>query len=125
MAHFAKVVDGVVVEVLVADQQFIDSGYVGNPAQWIKTSYNTRGGIYYTPGTNTPDPDQSKALRKNYAAVGGTYNPQLDAFIPQKIYPSWTLNTTSCLWEAPVPMPNDGSQYIWNEQTQQWEKISG
>ena len=85
-----------------------------------QTSYNTRGGVYYTPGTNEPDPDQSKAFRKNYAGIGYTYDDVIDGFIPPQPYPSWLLNTTTCLWEAPVPYPTDGKLYTWDEATQSW-----
>jgi hypothetical protein len=85
-----------------------------------QTSYNTRGGIYYTPGTSEPDPDQSKAFRKNYAGIGYTYDSVIDGFIPPQPYPSWLLNTTTGLWEAPVPYPTDGKQYTWDEATQSW-----
>jgi hypothetical protein len=94
-----------------------------------RTSYNTYGGVYYEPGTNTPSPDQSKAFRKNYAGIGYTYDPQRDAFIPPKPYPSWILNDFSCLWEAPVAMPEDAGtgeppkSYAWNEQTLFWNEI--
>jgi hypothetical protein len=123
MAHFAKVIDGVVIEVIVADQDFIDSGAVGDPLLWIQTSYNTRGGIYYYPNTNTPDPDQSKALRKNFAGIGDTYSYELDAFIPKKPFNSWVLNETTCLWESPIPCPQDNNKYKWNEQNQSWDLI--
>jgi len=125
MAHFAKVIDGVVVEVIVADQDFIDSGAVGDPLLWIQTSYNTRGGIYYYPNTNTPDPDQSKALRKNYAGIGDTYSYELDAFIPKKAFPSWVFDSDSCTWVPPIPMPDDGKHYVWDESEQRWESITG
>jgi hypothetical protein len=85
-----------------------------------QTSYNTRGGIYYTPGTSEPDPDQSKAFRKNYAGIGYTYDSVIDGFIPPQPYPSWLLNTTTGLWEAPVPYPTDGKHYTWDEDTQSW-----
>jgi hypothetical protein len=123
MAHFAKVVNRFVEDVIVADQEFINSGVVGDPSLWIQTSYNTRGGVYYTPNTNTPDPNQSKALRKNYAGIGYTYDSVRDAFIPPKPYSSWILNGQSCLWSAPVPMPIDGNLYSWNEETQTWDLI--
>jgi hypothetical protein len=85
-----------------------------------QTSYNTRGGVYYTPGTNEPDPDQSKAFRKNYAGIGYTYDDVIDGFISPKPYSSWLLNTVTCLWEPPVPYPTDGKLYIWDETTQSW-----
>jgi hypothetical protein len=85
-----------------------------------QTSYNTRGGVYYTPGTSNPDPDQSKAFRKNYAGIGYTYDNVIDGFIPPKPYASWLLNTTTGLWDAPVPYPTDGKTYEWDENTQSW-----
>ena len=88
-----------------------------------RTSYNTRAGVYYDPNTNEPGADQSKAFRKNYAGIGYTYNPQLDAFIAPRPFESWSLNEISCLWEAPVPRPEDGDAYQWNEAEQKWEKM--
>jgi hypothetical protein len=88
-----------------------------------QTSYNTRGGVYYTPGTNEPDPDQSKAFRKNYAGLGYTYDDVIDGFIPPKPYPSWLLNTNTGLWEPPVPYPTDGKLYTWDEATESWVEV--
>lgn len=124
MGHYAKVESGIVTEVLVAEQDFIDSGALGEPSLWIKTSYNTRGGIYYTPNTHDIDQDQSKALRKNYAGIGYTYDSDRDAFIPPQPYPSWNLEEESCLWTPPVPYPTDKSTpYYWDEDNQSWVKI--
>ena len=121
MAHFAKVKDGIVVRVIVADQQFIDSYMDNEPGVWIQTSYNTFGGVHYEPGGYfTPSQDQSKALRKNFAGVGFFYDRDLDAFIPPKEFPSWILNKETCLWEPPVPMPDDGKFYRWDELTKSW-----
>ena len=92
MGHFARVINGIVDTVIVADQEDIDSGRHGDISQWIQTSYNTYGGVHYTPGTNQPSDNQAKALRKNYAGPGMTYDAQRDAFIPRKPYPSWILN---------------------------------
>ena len=89
-----------------------------------RTSYNTRGGVHYDPQTGEPSADQSKAFRKNYAGVGYTYDESRDAFIPPKPFNSWTLNEDSCLWEAPVAMPDDGQQYSWNEETTSWDLIT-
>ena len=89
-----------------------------------RTSYNTRGGVHYNPETNELSEDQSKAFRKNYAGVGFTYDKNRDAFIPPKPYASWTLNEETCLWESPVPHPNDGQIYNWNEETQTWDLIN-
>tara|TARA_Y100000114_G_C11752968_1_gene325379 strand:+ start:1563 stop:1943 length:381 start_codon:yes stop_codon:yes gene_type:complete len=88
-----------------------------------RTSYNTRGGVHYDPDTNEPSVDQSKAFRKNYAGLGYTYDEARDAFIPPKPFPSWTLNESTCLWNAPVPYPDDNQMYLWNEETQQWDVV--
>jgi hypothetical protein len=123
MAHFAKVNNGIVEQVIVAEPEFFDSFVDTSPGQWIQTSYNTRGGVHYNPETNQPSADQTKALRKNFAGIGYTYDAQRDAFIPPKPFPSWVLNETSCLWESPVPYPTDGGRYTWNEQTQSWDAV--
>lgn len=115
MAHYARVLNGFVTHVIVADQAFIDSGAVGNPSEWIQTSYNTRGNIHYSPDGV---PDGGVALRKNYAGPGYSYLPELDAFIPPKPIAingiEWTLNETTGLWEnteipnQPVPLSPNG-----------------
>ena len=87
-----------------------------------RTSYNTRGGVYYT-SDNTVAEDQSKAFRKNYASIGYSYDADKDAFISEKPYNSWTLNNTSCLWEPPVAYPDDGEPYKWNEGTTSWDAV--
>lgn len=120
MSHFAKIKDGVVVSVIVAEQDFIDTFDDGIPGQWIQTSYNTRGGVHYEPNSSTPSADQSKALRKNYAGIGFTYDPIRDAFIPPKPYDSWVLNEDTCLWDSPVSYPNDGKMYKWDEDIANW-----
>ncbi len=126
MSHFAKVKDGVVVSVIVAEQDFIDTFDDGIPGQWIQTSYNTRGGIHYEPNSSVPSADQTKALRKNYAGIGFTYDPVRDAFIPPKPYESWVLNEDTCLWDSPVSYPNDGKMYRWVEETLSWiESLNG
>ena len=88
-----------------------------------QTSYNTRGGVHYDPVTGQPSDNQNKAFRKNYAGLGYTYDYDRDAFIPPKPFNSWVLNETSCLWEAPVPMPTDGKRYTWNEETVSWDEL--
>jgi hypothetical protein len=123
MGHYAKIVNGVVTKVIVADADFFNAFIDDSPGEWIKTSYNTRGGVYYQPNTNTPSEDQSRALRKNYAGVGYSYSPVLDAFIPPQPYPSWNLNEDTCSWESPIPYPTDGKEYYWNESTQSWREI--
>lgn len=113
MAHYAKVVNGIVTKVIVAEPEFFKTFVDSSPGEWIQTSYNTRGGQhpYGTP------------LRKNYAGIGFTYDATLDAFYEPQPYPSWTLNETSCLWEAPVAYPTDGQFYKWNEDTQTWDLV--
>lgn len=123
MSHFAKIENGIVVDVIVAEQDFIDSGAVGDPSAWVQTSYNTRGGVHYEPGTEIPSSDQSKALRKNYAYIGCPYDAELDAFLPPKEHNSWVLNKQTCLYEAPVPYPEDQLHvYSWDEQNQRWNQ---
>lgn len=120
MSHFARVVDGIVVEVLVADQDFIDIYSQSIGGQWVQTSYNTRGGIHYQPNSNVPSEDQSKALRKNYAGIGMIYDASLDAFYDPQPFPSWTLDTATCLWQPPTPRPDDRNLYNWDEPTLSW-----
>ena len=117
---------GIVDYVIVIDQEVIDSGAFGNPSDFWQTSYNTRGGIYYIPNTNTPSPDQSKALRANYAGIGYTLdttvveNGVVGVFYAPQPYPSWTISAPTWEWQAPVPYPTDGQNYIWDEITQSW-----
>ena len=100
MAHFAKVNNGIVEQVIVAEPEFFDTFVDSSPGQWIQTSYNTRGGVHYNPETGEPSADQSKALRKNFAGVGYTYDAKRDAFIPPKPQiGTWVLNDNTCLWE--------------------------
>ena len=114
MAHYAKVNNGIVEQVIVAEPEFFDTFVDSSPGQWIQTSYNTHGGVHKLGGT---------PLRKNYAGIGFTYDAQRDAFIPPKPYNSWTLNETSCLWEPPTPKPNDDKIYRWNESTTSWDVV--
>ena len=114
MSHFAKVVDGIVTKVIVAEADFFNTFVDDSPGQWIQTSYNTYGGKHTLGGT---------PLRKNYAGIGYTYDSQLDAFYAPQPYPSWTLNETTCLWEAPVAYPDDGKMYIWNESITNWTEV--
>ena len=120
MSHFAKVENGIVTQVIVAEQDVIDSGLFGDPTSWVQTSYNTCNGVHYMPDSKTPSADQSKALRKNYAGIGYSYDIQRDAFIPPKPYQSWLLDENTCQWQAPVPYPTDGRIYIWDESTVNW-----
>jgi hypothetical protein len=123
MAHFAKVLNGVVTQVIVAEPEFFETFVDTSPGTWLQTSYNTRGGVYYIPNTSTPSEDQSKALRKNYAGVGYTYDSEKDAFIPPKQFDSWVLNENTCLWQAPVLYPDDGKFYKWDEATTNWVEV--
>lgn len=119
MSHFAHIDENNIVDqVIVADQEFINSGAVGDPAQWIQTSYNTRGGVHY--GSDGL-PDGGDALRKNYAGIGYTYMPDIDAFVAPKPYTSWVLDSQSGEWTAPVAMPSDGKDYTWNDDTGVWD----
>lgn len=115
MSHFAKVLDGKVVQVIVAELEFFNTFIDTTPGEWIQTSYNTYGGEHKLGGT---------PLRKNYAGVGYSYNRELDAFIAPKPYESWTLDETTCLWSAPTPMPTDGKIYKWDEPTLSWIEIT-
>jgi hypothetical protein len=121
MAHYAKIEDGIVTNVIVADEDHINYLKLQDPtAQWIQTSYNTRGGVHYDPQTGLPSADQTKALRKNYAGIGFTYDSVLDVFIPPKPYPSWILYSQTAQWAPPIPMPIDGNMYMWNDDQQNW-----
>lgn len=111
MGHFAKVVDGIVTQVIVAEPDFFETFVDSSPGEWIQTSYNTMGGQHSQGGT---------PLRKNYAGIGYTYDRVLDAFIPPQPYASWTLNENTCLWEAPKPYPTDGKVYKWDEDSLDW-----
>lgn len=110
MGHFAKVENNIVTKVIVAEQPFINSGAVGDPLSWVQTSYNTRAGVH----------PEGRPLRKNYAGIGYTYDRERDAFIPPKPFESWILDEETCLWDSPVPMPNDGISYKWDEANQNW-----
>jgi hypothetical protein len=123
MGHYAKVLDGKVIQIIVAEPEFFATFVDTSPGEWIQTSYNTRMGIYYEPNSNIPSSDQSKALRKNYAGVGYTYDRERDAFIPPQPYLSWSLDEDTCLWSAPVSYPADGKKYFWNESTLSWQEI--
>ena len=106
MSHFAKIdSNNIVTEVIVAEQDFINSGAVGDSFLWVQTSYNNN-------------------FRKNFAGKGFTYDKTRDAFIPPQPYPSWTLNEETCLWECPIAYPDDGNEYTWNETDQQWDEIT-
>jgi len=116
MSHFAEIDENdVVLRVLVIEQDVIDTGLFGDPSKWVQTSYNTHGGVHKLGGT---------PLRKNYAGIGYKYDRVRDAFIPPRPYPSWILNDDSCLWESPVPYPDDDNIYTWNEDTISWVEVT-
>ena len=104
MSHFAKIENNIVTEVIAAEKDFINSGLVGDEFLWVQTSYNNN-------------------FRKNYAGVGDTYDAARNAFIKPKPYPSYILNESTCVWEAPVTYPDDGDVYTWNETDQTWDEV--
>lgn len=116
MAHFAKVQNGTVTQVIVAEPEFFNTFVDSSPGEWIQTSYNTHGGVHTLGGT---------PLRKNYAGIGFSYDRTRDAFIPPQPFASWTLDEDTCLWQAPVAYPDDGAAYSWNESTQNWVAMPG
>ena len=138
MANFAKLdtENNVLAIIIVNNSDIIDSNgseseeigiqfskkITGWPL-WKQTSFNTRGGKYFNPD-NTLSSDQSKAFRKNYARIGSIYDENRNAFIPKKPYNSWILNEDTCLWESPIPYPQDNNLYSWNEENKSWDLIS-
>ncbi len=109
MSHFAKINNGIVTEVIVAEQDYIDS----LEGTWLQTSYNTHGNQH----------PEGRPLRGNYAGIGYTYDAINDVFYAPQPYPSWILNNTTWLWEAPIAMPTDGKKYKWNESITNWEEM--
>jgi len=127
MAHFAKIDNLGTVVFITAGRDEDDGKELELCARtgdtYRQTSYNTKGGIHYSSDTGEPSEDQNKALRKNYAGIGYTFDKDRDAFIPPKPYDSWTLNEDTCQWEAPTAYPDDGKVYTWNEDTTSWDLI--
>jgi len=114
MSHFAKVIDGIVTEVLVIEQDVINTGLFGDPSLWVQTSYNTHGGQH----------PEGRPLRMNYAGVGYTYDAERDAFIAPQPFASWTLDDARCVWVAPIASPDDGKPYRWDEATLTWVEVT-
>jgi len=115
MAHFAKVENGVVTQVIVIEKDVLETGHWGDPASWVQTSYNTAGGVHSQGGS---------PLRKNFAGIGYTYDAGRDAFIPPQPFASWVLDEGTCLWSAPTPMPVvDGKLFTWDEPTTSWVEV--
>lgn len=121
MAHFAKVVDGKVTQVIVAEPEFFATFVDSSPGTWLQTSYNTRGGVHY--GSNG-QPDGGLALRANYAGVGYTYDVVEDVFYAPQPFPSWTISAPDWIWQPPVPMPQDGKVYVWSETELNWSELN-
>ncbi len=109
MSHFAKVVDGIVTEVHVAEAEYINT----KSGEWIQTSYNTSAGTHLDGGV---------PLRKNYASKGCVYDKVRDAFYSPQPYPSWILDEATCLWQPPTAIPDDDKEYNWNEESTSWEE---
>jgi len=114
MAHFAKINNGIVERVIVAEPEFFNTFVDTSPGEWIQTSYNTHGGQHTQGGT---------PLRKNYAGVGYAYDSTRDAFIPQQPHASWVIDEETCLWNAPTPYPDDGKVYSWEEEALSWIEV--
>lgn len=128
MSHYAKVLNGKVLQVIVADESFFLTFRDSSPGAWIKTSYNTRGGIHYG---NDGKPDGGEALRANYAGIGDIYDQTNDVFYAQRpldingiVCQSWTISAPTWIWEPPIPYPADGNVYAWNETLQKWEILT-
>ena len=125
MSHFAKLDENNIVTFVTVGRQEDDGLEAELTARtgdvYKQTSYNTRGGVHYTDGV--PSDDQTKALRKNYAGIGFTYDEERDAFIPPKPFESWVLDEGTCLWVAPVPYPEDGESYTWDEDAGDWVAV--
>lgn len=119
MAHFAKIENGIVTQVIVIDQETLNTGNWGDPNLWKQTSYNTRGGIHYGEDNQ---PDNGLALRGNYAGVGYIYDAVNDVFYPPQPYQGWVISAPNWTWTSPIPMPTDGKSYTWNETTLSWDE---
>lgn len=114
MSHFAKVCDGKVVQVIVAEKEFFDTFVDSSPGAWIQTSYNTQGNKH----------PENRPLRGNYAGIGYTYDSANDVFYAPQPFASWLLNETTWTWEAPIPYPNDDKLYKWDEATTSWLEVN-
>ena len=123
MAHFAKVINGDVIQVIVAEPEFIESGELGEPTTWIQCSYNTFGNQHYNPETQLPD--DGTPLRGNFQSIGDTYDEDLDVFYAPQPHPSWALNTSTYSWEPPTPHPSNATVPLsWDEETTSWVEIT-
>ena len=113
MSHYAKVVDGKVTQVIVAEAEFFNTFVDSSPGTWIQTSYNTHANQH----------PEGRPLRGNYAGIGYTYDLEHDAFISPKPYESWLLDEATCLWVAPIEYPSDGGVYVWEESQGDWVEV--
>jgi len=114
MSHYAKVVNGIVTQVIVAEADFFNTFIDSSPGEWIQTSYNTKGGQHSLSGT---------PLRGNYAGIGYTYDRTNDVFYPPQPFPSWVISAPNWTWESPVLYPEDGNRYTWDETIKNWVAI--
>ena len=110
MSHFAKIQNGTVVDIIVAEQAFIDS--LPDAGAWLQTSIRTAGNTH----------PEGRALRGNFARIGGHYSAESDVFYDQQPFPSWSLNTTTWTWTPPQAYPRDGAPYAWDESTLSWKQ---
>jgi len=113
MSHFAKVLDGKVTQVIVAEPEFFQTFVDSSPGEWIQTSYNTHGNQH----------PEGRPLRGNYAGIGYTYDRTNDVFYAPQPYASWILDNTTWTWKAPVAMPTDDKRYLWDEATTNWVEV--
>jgi len=120
MAHYVKISNNLVTQVIVAEPEFFDTFVDSSPGEWIKTSYNTRGGKHYDQDSNE---DSGTPLRKNYPGIGDTYDSTRDAFYKAQPYASWVFSEATCQWSAPVAYPDDDKNYEWNESETNWKEI--
>lgn len=114
MAHFAKVVDGKVTQVIVAEPEFFNTFVDSSPGTWIQTSYNTRANQH----------PEGRPLRGNYAGIGYTYDQANDVFYAPQPFPSWLLDKDTWTWKPPIPQPIDGKIYTWNENNKTWDEVA-
>jgi len=121
MGHYAKVVDGKVVNVIVAEPEFFNNFVDTSPGEWIQTSYNTRGNVHYKPDSS--EPSGKPAVRGNYAGIGFTYDRTNDVFYGPQPFASWTLDEATWTWKSPVAYPSDGKLYTWDEATTSWKEV--
>jgi hypothetical protein len=121
MSHFAKVENGIVTDIIVAEQDFINTNFPTAIDQWIQTSYNTKGNVHYGSDGN---PDGGVALRANYAFIGGHYDTENDVFYDPQPFPSFVLDMTSWTWKPPISYPEDGKTYYWDETIINWVEVT-